>query len=251
MATEHGTPVWYELSTPDLAGAAEFYGALLGWTMRDAGMEGFTYHLASQGEAMVAGMMEPFAGVPPNWLIYFASTNADATVAATEAAGGAVLQPAGDIPDTGRFAILADPQGAAFGILQPLNGDMGSAFDQQKTGHGNWHELATTDPEAGLAFYAGLFGWQASTAMPMPEIGTYQLFRQAGADIGGMMKSPMPDMRPYWLPYFGTNSIARAIATITEKGGTVLHGPQEVPGGAFIAMARDPQGAHFAVVGPA
>ena len=46
-------------------------------------------------------------------------------------------------------------------------------------------------------------------------------------------------------------SLPRAIATITEKGGTVLHGPQEVPGGAFIAMARDPHGAHFAVVGPA
>ena len=43
---------------------------------------------------------------------------------------------------------------------------------------------------------------------------------------------------------------AAAMARISDAGGTVMHGPQEVPGGAFIAVARDPQGAHFAIVGP-
>ena len=158
----------------------------------------------------------------------------------------------GDIPGTGRFAVLADPQGASFGVLQPEpmpDGGAGNAFDQQKAGHGNWNELMSTDPEAGFAFYSRLLGWQKSTPVDMGEMGTYQLFSHDGADIGGMMglgNAPVP----CWLPYFGANGVNAAIGRIKDAGGTVHHGPHEVPGGAFIAIATDPQGAWFAVVGP-
>ena len=83
----------------------------------------------------------------------------------------------------------------------------------------------------------------------MGEMGTYQVFSHDGTDIGGMMglgNSPVPA----WLPYFGANGIDAAIARITAAGGKLAHGPTEVPGGAFIAVAQDPQGAWFAVVGP-
>ena len=149
--------------------------------------------------------------------------------------------------------MLADPQGAVFGVLQPLPMEDGSqggnAFDQKKASHGNWNELMSTDPEAGFAFYAGLFGWAKSTAVDMGAMGTYQVFAHHGADIGGMMglgNAPVP----CWLPYFGTNGVDAAIGRIEKNSGALVHGPQEVPGGAFIAVARDPQGAYFAVVGP-
>ena len=83
----------------------------------------------------------------------------------------------------------------------------------------------------------------------MGPTGSYQLFSHDGADIGGMMglgNSPVPA----WLPYFGTNGIDAAIGRIKAAGGQVAHGPMEVPRGAFIAVAQDPQGAWFAVVGP-
>ncbi len=256
MASLQGTPCWYELSTTDLDAAERFYAAVLDWSFADSGMEGFTYHLASTGGDRVAGAMvtPPEAGgVPPHWLIYFAVTDADAAAAATTAAGGAVHMPPADIPGTGRFAVLADPQGAAFGVLAPAPmegaGPAGGAFDQMKPGHGNWNELMTTDPAAGLAFYADLLGWQPSRAVDMGEMGTYQIFSHDGGDIGGIMglgNSPVPA----WLPYFGTTGITAAIARIEAAGGTVAVGPMEVPGGAFIAVASDPQGAWFAVVGP-
>ncbi|GGO30674.1 bleomycin resistance protein [Gemmobacter aquaticus] len=246
-----GKPTWYELATPDLAGAAAFYGPLLNWQFRDAGMEGFTYHLASRGEAMVAGMMTVMPEVPPHWLIYFEVASADAAVAATEAAGGRVLMSASDVPETGRFAVLADPQGAAFGILEPLPGMPSQAYDPMQSGHGNWHELNTTEPGPALSFYTALFGWTPTQAMPMGEMGDYQLFAQGGRDIGGMMRLQSADVPPYWMPYFGTASIKAAMAQITASGGKVHHGPQEVPGGAFICLAEDPQGVHFALVGGA
>lgn len=250
----HGTPVWFELTTRAPEASADFYNRLFGWTTTESGMEG--YHLARDGDDMVAGLMIPDAeqDIPPNWLLYIGVDSADAVAEKTAAAGGQVLMPPQDIPGTGRFAVLADPQGAVFGVLQPAPMDPpppegSGAWNQKKSGRGNFIELMSTDPAAGLAFYADLFGWQAAEAMDMGEMGTYQLFRHGDATIGGMMglgDAPVP----CWLPYFGTDDIGSTIATIQSAGGRLHHGPHEVPGGALIAVAQDPQGAWFAVVGP-
>lgn len=259
-----GNPYWYDLTTTpgDLAAAGAFYGKVLGWQTTDAGMPGFTYHLATAGDEMVAGLMEmPAAtsGMPPMWMIYFAADDLDKTIAEATAAGATVHSPAAEIPGTGRFAILADPQGAAFGLMEPDMSQMSEAdrekagttgaFDQKKPGHGNWNELMTSDPAAALGFYSGLFGWTKGQAMDMGADGTYQLIRRNGGDIGaiqGLGNAPAP----VWLPYFGVGKpLTEVVAIIADAGGTVHHGPVEVPGPAWIAIASDPQGAWFAVVG--
>lgn len=255
----HGKPCWFELDTARgaLDAARDFYGKVFGWSVADAGMPGMTYLLASHGGDMVAGMMEippEAAGMPPNWMSYLDVDDADAAATKTASLGGQVLHGPADIPGTGRFAVLADPQGAVFGVLQPLPMDPqppvdSGAWNQQKESHGNWIELMSTDPDAGFDFYSELFGWTKGTAIPMGEMGSYQLFAWNGSDIGGMMglgNAPVP----CWLPYFGVNGVEAAMQRIQDAGGSVLHGPMEVPGPAFIAVARDPQGAHFAIVGP-
>lgn len=259
MTQFQGNPCWYEFTSGNSPAAAEFYGKVLGWQSQDSGLPGFDYLLAKSGDDMVAGLANADGDEPPHWLIYFAVDDCDASVQQALKAGAKVLDGPTDIPKTGRYAIIADPQGARFGILQPDMSDMTpeqiakaettGAFDQKKSGHGNWNELMSTDPEAGFAFYSGLLGWQKSTPVPMGEMGIYQLFSHRGADIGGMMGLGFAP-GPCWLPYFGANGVTAAMARITDAGGAIIHGPQEVPGGAFIAIARDPQGAHFAVVGP-
>lgn len=264
MGQFQGNPCWYELGTTGgaLKDAGAFYKKVMGWEIADSGMPDFTYHLASSADGMVAGLMENPSdppNIPPHWTIYFAVDDLDRSVADASAAGAQVFVPPTEVPGTGRFAMLADPQGAAFGLLQPdmsqmsaedrAQAEANAPFDQSKIGHGHWNELMTTDPEAGLAFYATLLGWQKSTPVPMGETGVYQLFSHNGTDIGAvqsMGNAPVPN----WLAYFGTSSVTEAMARITDNGGTLIHGPQEVPGGAFIAIALDPQGAAFAVVGP-
>lgn len=258
MTKLHGRPCWYELMTGEggLEAAGTFYGDVFGWKFRDAGMEGFTYHLATSGGDMAAGAMEPpadAAGMPSFWMIYFAVENADKAVTDAEALGASVHRPPADIPDTGRFAILADPQGAAFGILEPApmegGGEGGSAFDQSQPGHGHWHELMTSDAEAGFAFYAGLLGWESVSVEDMGEMGPYRVFSHDGAPIGGVMglgNAPMPA----WLPYFGVAEVRPAMDRIKAAGGAIAHGPIEVPGGDVVAIAQDPRGAWFAIVGP-
>lgn len=218
-------------------------------------LSAFDYRLAACGNDMVAGMI-PLAmvqpGVPPNWKIYLAVDDCDATAARAEAEGGKVLKAPADIPGTGRFAVLADPQGARFGILQPApmeNPPERGAFEQGRNGHGNWIELMSTDPGAALGFYGTLFGWTEDRVMPMGEMGGYHIFAHGAAQIGGMMGlGPAP--MPHWLPYFGVADVAATIATATARGALLKFGPQEVTGPALIAVLCDPQGAHFAVVGP-
>ena len=254
--TPEGMPCWYELGTSDLTAASAFYAEVMGWTITDSGMPGMNYLLATATDGgTVSGMMEVQGGAsapPPSWLIYFTAADCDERVAAISAVGGTVITAPADIPGTGRFAVVADPQGAAFGLLQPLPMEAPlehPAFDQQASGHGNWHELMSSDPEAGLAFYAGQFGWTKGDTMDMGEMGTYQIFGGGGLDLGGMMglgNSPVS----VWVPYFGSAAVDQSVERITAGGGTVHHGPAEVPGGAWIALATDPQGGWFAVVGP-
>lgn len=251
----HGLPCWYELSTSDPDAAQAFYGPLLGWSWAGANMPGMDYRLASIGGTMIAGMMKGEAGgPPPMWTLYFAVTDVDATVAAMTKDGAKPVVPPTDIPGTGRFSILFDPQGAVFGLLQPLpmaDGTGGGAFDQGKSGHGNWHELMSKDSRAALAFYGRHLGWTLSRSMEMATGMTYHIFARDGQDIGGMMDltPAMPPM-PFWMPYFGAEGIDRAVAAIERTGGTIRMGTQEVPGGAFMTVATDPQGAAFALVGP-
>lgn len=255
----HGKPCWFELSTSKgaLPQVEAFYAAVFGWSFADSGMADMTYHLASCDGDMVAGAMEmpaDLVGIPPHWMIYLNVDDADIACDRIRSQGGTVFHEPADIPGTGRFAIAADPQGAAFGILASAPMDPpppaeAGAWNQSKAGYGNWIELMSTDPAAGFGFYADLFGWSKSQAFDMGEMGLYQLFAWQGVDIGGMMglgNAP----QSCWLPYFGVNGVRAAIDRIRAAGGEVLHGPAEVPGPAFIALARDPQMAHFAIVGP-
>ncbi len=251
----HGLPCWFELSVADADAAQGFYSGLLGWEFVDSGMPDFDYRLAKMGDAMVAGVF-PLAlcppGTPPNWMIYIAVEDCDATAAQAVALGGKLWKEPADIPGTGRFAILGDPQGAVFGILQPLPMETPpevGAFAQNRAGHGNWIELSSADPVAGLAFYGALFGWAEDGVFGMGDMGGYHLIAHQGAQIGGMMGligAPFS----HWLPYFGVEDIAGTLACATATGAQVLNGPNEVPGPALIATIKDPQGAIFAVVGP-
>jgi predicted enzyme related to lactoylglutathione lyase len=121
-AQSPGTFCWHELLTSDVGSAKAFYGEVVGWGTDDVDLgEMRTYTRLKAGDADAGGLMAmpADAEAPPNWLVYVAVADAEAAVAKVEAAGGVVYVRATPIPGVGTFAVLADPQGAAFGILQP------------------------------------------------------------------------------------------------------------------------------------
>jgi uncharacterized protein len=121
LVNEANTLCWNELSTRDIPAATAFYVAVFGWAPKTSGDAAHAYTEWQLGGSSVAGMMEtpPMvpAEVPPNWLVYFAVDDADAAVATTEQLGGSLTFGPVDIPQ-GRFAVLADPQGATFAVIQ-------------------------------------------------------------------------------------------------------------------------------------
>lgn len=249
--SHHGSPCWYELASKKPAAVQAFYEKVLGWSWADAGMPGMSYTLASAGQAMVAGLYQAEADIPEAWQIYFAVDDADAVVAQAVGLGATVIQAAADIPGTGRFAVLLDPQGARFGLLQPLpmpDGPQAPAFDPTKPGHGVWHDLVTADAEAALKFYGVLFGLTVSRSLPMGPETTYYILAHQGQDIGGTFGSKTA---PYWKPYFGVSSAKSAAAQVSASGGQVLHGPDPVPGGQFSLQITDPTGAILGLAGAA
>jgi predicted enzyme related to lactoylglutathione lyase len=112
-----------------------------------------------------------------------------------------------------------------------------------------WHELHADDLDSAWAFYAAQFGWTRDQAIDMGPAGTYQLFATGGPAVGGMM-TKTPDMpAPMWLYYFNVDGVDAAVARVTQGGGQLLFGPEQVPGGSWIVQCTDPQGAMFALVG--
>ncbi len=116
---EHGAFTWADLITPDKDRAQEFYGELFGWTGEEQGEEFGNYTVVSKGDEQIGGFMNPMQpDMPANWMPYFAVSHAEAVTNAATGAGAQVMMPPTPIPTVGTFAVLADPQGAVFAILQ-------------------------------------------------------------------------------------------------------------------------------------
>ena len=247
----HGLPCWYELASPDPHASQAFYAGLLGWIWVDSGMPGMDYRLAAMDGSMIAGLAKAEPGKTLGWTIYFAVDDCDASAELAASLGATIVMPPADIPGTGRCSMLVDPQGAGFGLLQPLpmeDGSSGGAFARHRSGHGDWCEMVCPDPQAALDFYGKLMGWTLSRAVPMGQDMVYHVFRCGDQDIGGMFSAGAARM---WKPYFGTGSAKAAAAMITEIGGTILRGPDAVPDGGFTVQLKDPHGTVLALTGTA
>lgn len=251
-----GEFIWYELLTSDVKAAAAFYGSLLGWSCQavdTTAPDG--YHLFRVDDREVGGLMQLPTGsdcpaAEPGWIGYIGVDDVDATARALLADGASQLVPPTDIPGVGRFAVIADPQGAVFTIMRGAMEERSRAFSPGDLGHCQWNELATSDLEVALAFYSRHFGWSKADRMPICEDGIYQILEKDGCTFGAIMNILAQDQRPAWGFYFAVEDIDAALARATAGGGRLLHEPSEIPGGEFILHGLDPQGARFALVGP-
>ncbi|MET3577782.1 putative enzyme related to lactoylglutathione lyase [Mesorhizobium robiniae] len=247
---------WYELMTTDLDAAEAFYTDVVGWTAQpfDAGPGMPRYIVMNVGERGVAGLMtlpEDAAkmGMPPAWLGYIHTRDVDASTQSLKNAGGTVHREPDDIPSVGRFAVVADPQGVTFMLMQPTGPDQ-PTVPATTPGHIGWHELYTSDWKAAFDFYSEQFGWEKGDAMDMGQMGIYQTFSAGPESSGGMMNKPEQMPVPVWMFYFNVPAIDAAAKRITDNGGKILMGPMEVPTGQWIVQGQDPQGAHFALLAP-
>ena len=242
-----GRFVWHELMTTDIKAAGAFYPKFTSWKTQSWDKDP-SYTMWAGAKGAFGGVRTlPDSARAAHWLPYIGTPDADAAVQTAQTLGARVYMGATDIPNTGRFAVLADPQGAVFAIFSPpasAKPGEGSSMPQEFS----WHELSTSDPIGALRFYSELFGWTEVATHDMGAMGVYHLVGLAGVASIGMFK-PTPDrpMPPHWLCYVHVADVDKSANAAKAAGGKLLHGPMEVPGGTWIAHLTDPQGAAFAL----
>lgn len=258
---QRGEFIWYELLTNDCDAAIKIYGSILGWQTRESIQQHVDYRICRMedddaGEAhdvcgllqLTDGMIKD--GVKPVWLGYIGVEDVDQSASDIVAAGGSTQMPPTSIANIGRLAMVTDPQGVPFYVMRGLSNKNSLAFasDRPRIGHCAWNELITSDPESAKAFYFNAFGWTKDGEMDIGPMGSYEFIRHNGI-IGAIMPKPKEMKTPIWHYYFRCADIGRAAKTITELGGHIEFGPDEIPGGDFILKGIDPQGALFALIG--
>ena len=248
MVTERliNRPVWFDLSTSDLAAAKALYAELFGWTFGDSPAELGFYTMAFANGIPAAAVDPKMPGqeaAPAIWTVYFGVTDADATMARITTHGGTVVVPPMAIPpDLGRMAVAIDPGGALFGLWE--HGSFHGAGIEGEHGAMCWTEVACRNAAANAEFYAAVFGLRAER-LPTEAVEYYMLHDGEPAVAGVMqMDAAWEGVPPHWMPYFAVDSLGAANATLTKHGGKILNGPIPSPYGK-IMVVQDPQGAVF------
>jgi uncharacterized protein len=245
-----GRFVWHQLLTRDVPGAKKFYPPLTGWKAQPWPLDP-NFTVCHSGDVPTAGLMpmapEFPAEVPAHWMPYIGTRDVDGIAEAAVLAGGYIVKQPSDMKGAGRYAVLADPQGAVFAVIDPENA-RAEGKGVPPVGQFSWHELATTDNEAAFAFYSNLFGWEPIQRMDMGPMGIYLVFGWNGEQKGGMYIKPAEmGTQANWLPYAHVPSVDAAAPKVEAAGGKVIQPPMDVPGGGRITVIMDPAGAVFAL----
>ncbi|MDN5932886.1 MAG: VOC family protein, partial [Pseudonocardia sp.] len=220
--------------------------AVLGWEFVDTGEQFGHYTLAQVGGRSAAAIAPVQPGQPPGSTLYLASDDVDATAKLVAEHGGTVAVAPFDVPGMGRMGVAFDAAGGAFGIWQA--GGMIGAEIYNEPGALVWEDARLTNPAAGQAFYAAVFGHTIGAVPGAPDdYVTFAVDGEIAGGMGGMMGAPA-GTPSHWLPYFMVTDVDASLAAAGSGGGTVLMAATDTPFGR-MGIVTDPFGSTFAVHG--
>lgn len=242
----YGTPCWVSLTSRNLGTTEEFYGAVLGWRWRP-GLLGERFRIAQKDGTPVAGVaavadMWPMAVA---WTPYFAVRSADEAVSRVQERGGTLAVGPISLP-LGRAALLADRDGATFGVWE---GQLSTGWLSWRRRQPSFVRLHTRDLLDAAIFYGEVFDW-GSTGEGRTEVvyeGDEVVLRGNGQVLacirsGAQKAVPGPStIRPHWQVHFTVTDVDLCADATERRGGSLVAlGDDE-------AVLRDDEGALFAV----
>lgn len=241
-----GAASWTELQTSDLPAATSFYHSVFGWEIQTMPMSSGEYAVATVAGEPGAGMMQrPQEDIPVHWGVYFTVTDAAATVSTARNLGAEVLMDPFVAPEVGTMAVLKDPQGGVFSIMQYIEPEHEAHQRDWVSNFGlhgafSWYELRVPDAAAVSSFYADLFGW--TLRVDQMGMGPYHIITVGGVDIGGILSVKPDEMPPHWGAYVTVHDLDRVVDAVRAHGGSILFDPIDVPNVGRFTMVVDPQG---------
>ncbi|MFF0203958.1 VOC family protein [Streptomyces sp. NPDC005017] len=240
-----GAPCWVSLTSRDLPATEAFYTAVLGWRWRSAKL-GDKFRIALVGDAPVAGIAAVAAmwQMAVAWTPYFAVASAnEAAARAQERGGTAAVGPISFPP--GRAALLADRDGATFGIWE---GELFTDWETWRRAAPAFIRLHTRDAFDAAIFYGEVLEWAASRpgGCEVHYEGDEVVLRSRGdvvarIESGALEAAPDPTIRPHWQVHFAVDDVEACARAAELNGGSVLGRNTE------NAVLRDPDGAQFTV----
>jgi uncharacterized protein len=253
-----GKFVWFEHVSGDPKKAQAFYREVLGWKVEPWGDTGYEMVLAGDTpDSMIGGYTKPAnSRQKPHWISYVSVDDVDAAAKAAKANGGRVIEEPHDLPEVGRAAKIADPQGAELYVFKNAAGDPPDPADPTAAGPPPlrffWSELHTTDPQKALSFYEKVVGFTHET-MHMGPGNDYHVLSRGGVGRGGVTGHLSPDGRekaaaPHWLPYVSVDDPDATLERAKKAGGKVHVGATDIPGIGRFGVLEDPTGAALAVM---
>jgi hypothetical protein len=260
MTHAKGAPCWMDLLTSDTARAREFYGRVFGWTAEEASLEFGGYFMFTAGGMPVAGCMpvQPGVDLADAWGVYLTSADAAGTLAAAVALGATTRSEPSPVADLGLQALLDDPSGARIGIWQPGTFGGFGPIGTGRPGTPAWFQLHATDYPGSVSFYRDAFGW---TPQVMSDTDDFRLAVILDGEAGqpGAADAPVAGIMDAnahlsagdgarWEIYISVDDADKALATVSELGGTIVQEAADTPFGRF-GDVRDPMGAVFNVIG--
>ncbi len=237
---------WNELQTTDEAGAKKFYSTVLGWRTGDYPGAGVKYTLWKNQGKDVGGLAQACKeGIVPRWLAYVTVTDVDATASKAKAAGGRLLMEPLDVPTVGRIAVFEDPQGAALGIIQPLNKATARGANQIV-----WCDIPVKDLDRAIRFYSAVLG--APVKKQQCEGMSFGLLPHAGEGAISGCLSPSsegnePSSRGALIYLNCGGRLDQAVAAVEPNGGKVLKPKHQIGPHGFRAIVLDSEGNRIAL----
>jgi predicted enzyme related to lactoylglutathione lyase len=253
-ATHHvGKLVWLDLETTDLPGAKRFYGELFGWIFRDYHADGVDYTVALVNDHPVAGIVRrPILNDTERrsaWLPFFSVLDVDQSYQHALDAHAQVRSTPENLPQRGRQARVADPEGAVFALETSASGD--PADDPNPRAIGTWGapELLARDPAAEAVFYQGLLHY--SVVGEAAEGGFERIRLSSGtyerADVR-RLPNGIAMAHAEWIGFARVFSTADTARKAVQLGGRILVGSAREAHGAVSTILEDPSGAAFGVM---
>ena len=240
QAASPGQAVWVDLLTEDAVTAIDFYRQLLDWEIEPYSSGNF---VVSNHGVPIAGISEIKNADPEGeealWLVGIAVPDVAESVATARDLGAKVHRDVGRVEGFASFAILEDPQGAAFMLLAPER-----PFEEPKSvGSWVWTELWTHDTDAASKFYGKVIGYEQAEIDRSDD--AYLLFQTEGEHRAGLVEIENKQVDPIWAPYLGVADLAATVAQAKGLGGRVLLAPDSKLGEGRVALLADPTGGAF------
>lgn len=233
---------WCEVVTSGVpADLAPFYERTLGWTAEKTGGGPRDAMVFRRGGRPVAGISHR-AGVKRSaprarWVAFFQGAAADSVARAADAGGREPTASHAGATQAWRLALLADAEGAVFGLAEPTGRDADPT-------RGFWPVLLARDTHRAADFYRGILGGAREDEARTPLFAGDFLLTDAGGPWAGVQPAGMSG-RAGWVVLVAVGNIDAATATARREGGRILRAPGLDLIGGRVAVIADPAGAVF------